>query len=102
MHARLFAELGHNSRDALAHDILWIRLSRIDHVIDYRPAAEIRPRHWRLRFGIWFSRSHPSGMRIVISATQFVGKIQTQLAQRPTLIRHVLARVGDGSAPSHN
>src|SRR6185503_20437759 len=42
VHARVFADLGHDRRNAACHDLLRVRLPRIDHVVDRHAAAEMR------------------------------------------------------------
>src|SRR6266850_669867 len=102
MHARFFTQLWDDGRDSLSNYFLWVRLARIDHVVDNLTATEIRTRNFRLSFRVWFGCCYPGRMSIDVGAEGFVVKIEPQLSQLPKLIGDVLAGVGHRAIRTHN
>src|SRR5437870_6857950 len=101
MHARFFAQLGHDRGNALADDLLWIRLARIDDVIDDRSATEVGTRHFRLSLSVRLSRRHPRCVTIGVRSEWLVIEIEAELTQLPKLIRDVFARVRHSTIRAH-
>src|SRR5947207_154704 len=97
MDARIFAELRNNGGDAFLHDLLRIRLPRINHVVNNRSATKIWTRHLRLRLGVRISRRHPSRMTIRIRSKRFVIEIEAELTQLPKLIGDIFSGVSHRS-----
>ncbi len=102
MDARFFAELRNNRGDTLLHDLLRVRLPRIDYVVDNRATAEVRPRNFRLRRRVCVRRRYPSCIAIGIRPKRLVIEIETELAQFPKLIRDVFAGVSNCSVRAHD
>ena len=88
--------------DPAGHDLLWIRLARIDHVVDSNAAAKLRACHWRLLFCIWIGRRYPQWLPIRIVAKQLVVKIESQFTELPQLVGNVLSCVGHSAIRTHN
>src|SRR5438132_12325807 len=90
MHACVFAELGNDGGYASLHNLLRVRLTRIDHVIDNRTTAKIRARHFWQSCSLRLSRSHPSRMTVFrIRPKRFVIEIESKLSQLQELIRDI-------------
>ena len=90
MHACVFANLRDDSSHAARHDLLRIRLPRVDHVVDFHATAKLRTLAARLGL------RHPEHVSVRIVAKDFVVEVESELAQFPELISDVLARVGYG------
>ena len=93
--ARIFADLRNHCGDAARHDLLRIRLSRIDDVIDSHAAAEVADVQCLAASGSVCS--DPENMTVVVVSKDLVVEIQTELAEFPELIGDVFAGVGDGA-----
>src|SRR5687767_12185035 len=84
------------------HDLLWIRLPRINHVINLNAAAEIWPHDLGRDIRVWLSRGNPGDMTVSIKSERLVVKIKPKLTQLPQLIGDVFAGVSYCSIRAHN
>src|SRR6476659_3687853 len=102
MHARVFADLRHYSRDAASDDLLRIRLPRVDHVVDLETAAKVRPLDTDFRFGFRIGGGDPECVAVVVMPEIAVMKIEPELTEFPELIRDVFAGVSDSAVGTHD
>src|SRR5438270_13676438 len=94
MYACVFAELGNDGGDASLHNLLRVRLTRIDHVIDNGATAKIWARHFGKFLGLRLSRSYPSRVAVIrIGPKGLVIEIEPKLSQLPQLISDVFTGV---------
>src|ERR1043166_5139708 len=92
MNTRLLTTLRRDRRDTFPDDILRIRLSRVDDVVDRLAAAKTG-----MLAGDRISRRHPDFATIRILVKLPVIKIEPEDAELPHLVSDVLAGVGDGA-----
>src|SRR5205085_10790604 len=92
VHTRALADLRRDDRDAALDDLLRVRLSRVNDVVDGRASAEVR----RVRARVFrVARRHPYSVSVVFGAKRLEEKIEINLSELPELICDVLARVCD-------
>ena len=97
MDARVGTNFRDNRRHAAGDDLLRIRLSRVDNVINLNAATEIRSDDLRRDFRVELGGGDPGDMRVRIGAKRFVVEIKTQPAEFPQLVGDILAGVGHRS-----
>src|SRR5258705_13986229 len=94
MNAGIVTYYRHYSRNPPCDDFLWIRLSRIDYVVNSDSATKVRTLESGFCFGVRITRRNPKQLTILILAKELVVKVETQLPQFPELIGDVFSGVG--------
>src|SRR5689334_10464029 len=102
MDTHFLSQLRNNRRDAAPHNLLGIRLSRVDHIVDNCATAKIWPRHFGLSVRINSGRGHPGSMTVRVGSKRFVIEIKSQMTEFPELISDVFAGVGYGAVRANN
>src|SRR5687767_6892373 len=97
MDARIIADFGNDCGDSAGNDVLRIRLSRIDNVVDRDAAAKVWAFNAGFRLSIRIRGCDPQHVAIRIGANDVVMKIETELAEFPKLIGDVFASVRYGA-----
>src|SRR5439155_7658232 len=96
-----FAGFRNQGSDPAPHDLLRIRLARVDDVINGGAAAKMRMHAIRSVKGL-IGRGYPDRVTVSIDTKWLEEKIEAQVAQFPKLIGNVFARVGDGAVRTDN
>ena len=96
MDARVFSDFRHYSGNTARDDLLRIGLPRVDHVINFYAAAEVRV----IEPG--FSLSYPEIVIVRIFSKDVEVEIESELAELPQLIRDVFAGVRYSSVRANN
>src|SRR6266542_5041340 len=102
MHACLGAHFRNEGADATSNDLLGIRLTRVDHVVNRSAISENRPHQFRRRRRVGLSGSHPGDMSVLITPERPVVEIEPEVPELPELIRYILTRVSYGAIRTHD